>query len=469
MILMPERVEQWLGRLALDNLLKERNKEKKLIACMQQDGAMQQADEELVQRVGNRLVRALQSDIATQAQGRRLERANNGYVAHLSRCKWNFLVIEDVEPNACVLPNGAVIVHTGLLDLLGRKGAGAEARLAFILGHEIAHCCARHAAERYSFVCASAAVRMVARLLWAFVIKDSNVEIFTGCEGHPDALVVSRDSDVTVFELSSAEAMHPHSGEAFLNAKGEAVYELKRPRFGSGPSSLLCKRTGAELTRPTVTYTRDSDAAGASTSASFIWLPAPTSAFRRLMPRQPHQPKQPWRVILYTAAATQSRSGTEPSAKPAAESSFDLWDHIDDAAVRRDSFAGGTAVAVDTAQQLFFHLPKSRRNEHEADLIGMKLAGLAGYDTAGALEALQALDVNTDAAEDDAQALRTLESTRDIEVYMRESGWLSTHPPSRVRIEKLKQELAEMEVRASGSSEPRLRRGETMRHVYVKA
>lgn len=104
MILMPERVEQWLGRLLLANLLEERSKEKQLIVHNSiQDNALQQ-DDELVQRVGNRLLRALQSDIATQARGRRLKRANNGYVAHLSRCRWTFLVIEDVEPNAVVLP-----------------------------------------------------------------------------------------------------------------------------------------------------------------------------------------------------------------------------------------------------------------------------------------------------------------------------------------------------------------------------
>ena len=465
MILMPERVEQWLGRLLLANLLEERSKEKQLIVHNSiQDNALQQ-DDELVQRVGNRPLRALQSDIATQARGRRLKRANNGYVAHLSRCRWTFLVIEDVEPNAVVLPNGAVIVHTGLLDLLGRKGAGAEARLAFILGHEIAHCCARHAAERLSFVCASAAARMAARLLWAWVIADNNVEVFTGCEGYPDALIVSKGADVTVFELCFAENMTPHSIEALLNARGEAVYELRQPRLGNGPSSLLYKRTGAVLTRPTVIYTRDSDAEGGSTSA-FVWLPAPTSSFRRLMPRQSQEPKQPWRVMRYTAAATQSRSGTEPVAKLAAESSFDLWDHTNKSTVRQNSLASGTAVAVDTAQQLFFHLPKSRRNEHEADLIGMKLAGLAGYDTAAAVEALQALDDGADAAEGDAH--RTLESTRDIAAYARESGWLSTHPPSRARIEKLKQELAEMNMRASGTA-PQLSRGETMRHVYVRA
>ena len=461
---MPERVEQWLGRILLANLVKEQSKEKQLTVCngMQQGDGMKQ-DEELVQRVGNRLLRALHSDIATQARGRRMKRANNGYVAHLSRCKWNFMVIEEVEPNAVVLPNGAVIVHTGLLDLLGRKGAGAEARLAFILGHEIAHCCARHAAERLSFVCASAAARMAARLFWAWVMEDNNVEVLSGCDGHPDALIVSTGAELTVFELS-AEKMHPR--ETLLNARGEAVYELRQSRLGSGPSSLLCNRTGIELTRPTIIYTRDSDAEGGSTSAAFVWLPAPTSAFRRLIPRQPQEPKQPWRVMRYTAAPIQPHSATDPAAKPAPQSSFDLWDHTNEGTVRQNSLAGRTSVAVDTAQELFFHLPKSRRNEHEADLIGMKLAGLAGYDTAAAIEALQALD--GDPAADDAQVRRTLKSTSDLETYVRESGWLSTHPPSQARIKKLKQELAEMDVRASGAA-PQLSRGETMRQVFVSA
>jgi len=54
-----------------------------------------------------------------------------------------FQVLDTPEPNAFALPGGHVYVSRGLLAL-----ANAEAELANVLGHEIAHVAARHAAQR---------------------------------------------------------------------------------------------------------------------------------------------------------------------------------------------------------------------------------------------------------------------------------------------------------------------------------
>jgi len=57
-------------------------------------------------------------------------------------------LIEDASThNANVLPNGHIFVYTGMLDLCG-DGPKGDARLAAVLGHEIAHALLRHPGER---------------------------------------------------------------------------------------------------------------------------------------------------------------------------------------------------------------------------------------------------------------------------------------------------------------------------------
>jgi Zn-dependent protease with chaperone function len=58
---------------------------------------------------------------------------------------WQTVVIKSRNANAFVLPNGKIVVFTGLLPL-----AKTEAGLATVIGHEVAHVTARHQAERIS-------------------------------------------------------------------------------------------------------------------------------------------------------------------------------------------------------------------------------------------------------------------------------------------------------------------------------
>lgn len=78
---------------------------------------------ERVRRVGGRIVQA----------------------ANLSNRAWDYAVFVDKSPNAFVLPSGQIGVTTGLLDLVQN-----DDQLAAVLGHEVGHVIARHAAERYS-------------------------------------------------------------------------------------------------------------------------------------------------------------------------------------------------------------------------------------------------------------------------------------------------------------------------------
>ena len=81
------------------------------------------AQNERVRRVGGRIVQA----------------------AGLAGRNWDYAVFDDASPNAFVLPSGQIGVTTGLLKLVQN-----DDQLAAVLGHEVGHVVARHAAERYS-------------------------------------------------------------------------------------------------------------------------------------------------------------------------------------------------------------------------------------------------------------------------------------------------------------------------------
>ena len=66
--------------------------------------------------------------------------------------QWEFNLVESKEINAWCMPGGKVAVYTGILPV-----TKDDAGLATVMGHEIAHAIARHAAERYSHAMAAQA------------------------------------------------------------------------------------------------------------------------------------------------------------------------------------------------------------------------------------------------------------------------------------------------------------------------
>src|SRR5690242_11729557 len=59
--------------------------------------------------------------------------------------RWQTVIVKSREANAFVMPNGKIVVFTGLLPI-----AKNEAGLAAVLGHEVSHVIAHHQAERVS-------------------------------------------------------------------------------------------------------------------------------------------------------------------------------------------------------------------------------------------------------------------------------------------------------------------------------
>ncbi len=65
--------------------------------------------------------------------------------SHRPQLRWSFAVVDSPTVNAFAAPGGFIYVTRGLLAHLG-----SEAELAGVLGHEIGHVTARHAAEQYT-------------------------------------------------------------------------------------------------------------------------------------------------------------------------------------------------------------------------------------------------------------------------------------------------------------------------------
>lgn len=65
--------------------------------------------------------------------------------AGLTDRRWEYALFVSETPNAFVLPSGKIGVTTGLLGLVQN-----DDQLATVIGHEVGHVVARHAAERYS-------------------------------------------------------------------------------------------------------------------------------------------------------------------------------------------------------------------------------------------------------------------------------------------------------------------------------
>lgn len=66
-------------------------------------------------------------------------------VSHRPDLEWRFAIVDQPAVNAFALPGGYIYLTRGILPFLGD-----EAELAGVLGHEIGHVTARHAAQQYT-------------------------------------------------------------------------------------------------------------------------------------------------------------------------------------------------------------------------------------------------------------------------------------------------------------------------------
>ncbi|KAF4396479.1 hypothetical protein F8388_005749 [Cannabis sativa] len=92
------------------------------------------------------------------------ERGSQSATSHLEGLNWEVLVVDEPVVNAFCLPGGKIVVFTGLLEHFR-----SDAEIATIIGHEVGHAVARHAAEGITKNLWFAILQLV---LYQFVMPD---------------------------------------------------------------------------------------------------------------------------------------------------------------------------------------------------------------------------------------------------------------------------------------------------------
>ena len=113
-------------------------KEFSLMSEAQEIQIGQQADPQIRQEMGVYEDRELQQYVSSI--GMRLAKASER-----PDLPWHFTVVDEPAVNAFALPGGYIYVTRGIMAFLNN-----EAQLAGVLGHEIGHVTARHAAQQYT-------------------------------------------------------------------------------------------------------------------------------------------------------------------------------------------------------------------------------------------------------------------------------------------------------------------------------
>jgi predicted Zn-dependent protease len=116
-------------------------------------------DAEMVRRVGQRLVAAINSYYSTK-----------GLTSELEGYKWEYNLVDSKEVNAWCMPGGKIVVYTGILPVTQN-----EAALAAVMGHEITHALARHGNERMSQQMVAQGVGVVGGVLTSGNAQVSNI------------------------------------------------------------------------------------------------------------------------------------------------------------------------------------------------------------------------------------------------------------------------------------------------------
>jgi len=116
LLLAPQKLDSWLGELALTSVLEDEN------VLSDDDKTYPQC--ETVQDVFYSIIKSNELD-------RNFEQFN-----------FDVFIIEKDEKNAFCVPGGKMVVYTGMFEI-----CETEEDLAILLGHEIAHAVARHSVE----------------------------------------------------------------------------------------------------------------------------------------------------------------------------------------------------------------------------------------------------------------------------------------------------------------------------------
>jgi predicted Zn-dependent protease len=124
---------------------------------------------------------------------------------------YDFQIIESDEPNAFALPGGHIFVSRGLLLL-----ANSEAELSNVLGHEIGHVAARHAAQQDAHVKTLGLSTLLSEILSGGGEEQHDSERISGSFVARYARNQEREADRIGQELALAAGVDPSGMPRFL-------------------------------------------------------------------------------------------------------------------------------------------------------------------------------------------------------------------------------------------------------------
>jgi predicted Zn-dependent protease len=144
---------------------------------------------------------------------------------------YHFQVVEMEEPNAFALPGGHIYVSRSLLTFVN-----SEAELAMVLGHEIGHVAARHAAQQDAHVKTLGLASVLSDLMNGGAPENPESENISGSFVARYARNQEREADRIGLDLATAAGVDPSGLGRFL----QTLDQLSRLQQGySAPQSYL--------------------------------------------------------------------------------------------------------------------------------------------------------------------------------------------------------------------------------------
>jgi metalloendopeptidase OMA1, mitochondrial len=167
--------------------------------------------------------------------------------------QWEYVLLENPEPNAWCMPGGKIAVYTGIMPILK-----TEAALAAVLGHEVAHATKRHGKKRYARAIQENAVALIvgggAILGGQLLCKTSKCKILTALGGAAAGFAVAffdrkfsraDESEADqVGQLYMAKAGYdPHEAIKLWDRMAEAMKGKAPPEWMSDHPSDATRKT----------------------------------------------------------------------------------------------------------------------------------------------------------------------------------------------------------------------------------
>lgn len=125
--------------------------------------------------------------------------------------KWEFVVVDQPDANAFVVPGGKVVVFTGLERMLN------DEELAAVMAHEVSHVVARHQAERMTQTGVYQMLRIFMYLMFGLSIP---YEVFSVGFFLPHSRQAETEADLIGLRLMAHACFDPRASVTMLQKLG---------------------------------------------------------------------------------------------------------------------------------------------------------------------------------------------------------------------------------------------------------